>query len=81
MSFSVDGEVFYSIQPQTNTSDGYYTTPSTTNVTSSADSAPFDQQFYILVNLAVGGTFSGNPTSDTLFPQSFYIDYVRVYQI
>lgn len=36
--------------------------------------------FFILLNLAVGGNFGGNPNDDTLFPQSLYVDYVRVYQ-
>lgn len=40
----------------------------------------FDHSFFIILNLAVGGTFGGNPTEDTLFPQHLYIDYVRVYQ-
>ncbi|GGD17387.1 glycoside hydrolase family 16 protein [Hyunsoonleella pacifica] len=35
--------------------------------------------FYMLINLAVGGNFDGNPTEDTVFPQTMYIDYVRVY--
>ncbi len=42
--------------------------------------APFDQRFYILLNLAVGGGFVGNPDESTTFPQQFLIDYVRVYQ-
>lgn len=35
--------------------------------------------FFMLINLAVGGNFDGNPTEDTVFPQTMYIDYVRVY--
>ena len=35
---------------------------------------------FIILNVAVGGTFGGNPTADTVFPQSMYVDYVRVYQ-
>lgn len=42
--------------------------------------APFDQRFHLLLNLAVGGNWPGNPTSDTHFPQSMVVDYVRVYQ-
>ena len=30
--------------------------------------------------MAVGGTFGGNPTDATVFPQYMYVDYVRVYQ-
>lgn len=40
----------------------------------------YDQPFYILFNLAVGGNYVGWPTSQTPFPQSLVIDYVRVYR-
>ena len=39
-----------------------------------------DRSFYIIINLAVGGDFVGNPNSETLFPQTMLIDYVKVYQ-
>jgi len=39
-----------------------------------------DNPFYIILNVAVGGTFSGNPNADTVFPQTMYVDYVRVYE-
>lgn len=43
--------------------------------------APFDQTFYIQMNLAVGGTWPGNPDDTTDFDNAeFLIDYVRVYQ-
>jgi len=40
---------------------------------------PFHQPHYILLNLAIGGTNGGDPSS-TAFPARFEIDYVRVYQ-
>lgn len=40
----------------------------------------FDHPFYIIINLAVGGDFVGNPNSETVFPQTMLVDYVRVYQ-
>ena len=40
----------------------------------------FDHPFFIILNLAVGGGWPGYPTSDTVFPQQYLIDYVRVYQ-
>lgn len=40
----------------------------------------YDQPFFILMNLAVGGNYVGFPTPDTPFPQTMVIDYVRVYQ-
>jgi beta-glucanase (GH16 family) len=39
-----------------------------------------DNQFYIILNLAVGGTFVGSPNEETEFPQTMLVDYVRVYQ-
>jgi beta-glucanase (GH16 family) len=42
---------------------------------------PFDDgDFYILLNLAVGGAWPGYPDAQTVFPQSMWIDWVRVYQ-
>lgn len=40
----------------------------------------FDDPFFIILNVAVGGTFVGNPNENTVFPQTMYVDYVRVYQ-
>ncbi len=40
----------------------------------------FKQEFYILINLAVGGDWPGSPNADTVFPQQYIIDYIRVYQ-
>ena len=42
--------------------------------------APFDQDFYLLVNVAVGGNWPGRPDETSVFPQMLYVDYVRVYQ-
>jgi beta-glucanase (GH16 family) len=41
--------------------------------------APFDQPFYLIMNVAVGGNFPGAPNSATHFPAELVIDYVRVY--
>jgi beta-glucanase (GH16 family) len=40
----------------------------------------FDNPFYLILNLAVGGNFPGPPGLDTEFPANYYVDYVRVYQ-
>ena len=40
----------------------------------------FHKNFYILLNLAVGGNWPGYPDSTTVFPQKLEVDYVRVYQ-
>ncbi|MFK7888061.1 MAG: family 16 glycosylhydrolase [Gammaproteobacteria bacterium] len=42
--------------------------------------APFDLDFHLLLNLAVGGNLPGAPDASTVFPQEYAIDYVRVYQ-
>ena len=40
----------------------------------------FDQPFFIVLNHAVGGHFDGDPQSDSIFPATMLIDYVRVYK-
>ena len=40
----------------------------------------FDQPFFIILNVAVGGNWPGEPNSTTAFPQEMRVDYVRVYQ-
>ncbi len=40
---------------------------------------PFDQEFYLLMNLAVGGKFGG-PVDDDIFPADFVIKDIKVYQ-
>jgi beta-glucanase (GH16 family) len=45
-----------------------------------AHGAPFDQRFHILLNVAVGGIWPGNPDATTVFPQAMQVDYVRVYR-
>jgi beta-glucanase (GH16 family) len=49
------------------------------SITASALSE-FHQPFYFLLNLAVGGDWPGSPDSSTIFPQSMYVDYVRVFR-
>jgi beta-glucanase (GH16 family) len=36
--------------------------------------------FHMILNVAVGGSFSGFPDASSVFPQTMYVDYVRVYQ-
>ncbi len=40
----------------------------------------FDRPFFILLNVAVGGTFVGPPDATTSFPQTMFVDWVRVYE-
>jgi beta-glucanase (GH16 family) len=62
--FSVDGTEYRS--PYTNPQTGI-------------NAWPFDQPQYLLLNLAIGGTLGGT-IDDRIFPVTFEIDYVRVYQ-
>jgi beta-glucanase (GH16 family) len=43
--------------------------------------AAFHKPFFILLNLAVGGDWPGNPPPQTHFPDTMFVDYVRVYQM
>ncbi|MCJ7616405.1 MAG: glycoside hydrolase family 16 protein [Desulfobacterales bacterium] len=40
----------------------------------------YDHPFFMLVNMAVGGSWPGYPDDSTVFPQFLNVDYVRVYQ-
>lgn len=40
----------------------------------------FDQPFFIILNLAIGGTLGGLVNPNTVFPAQYLVDYVRVYQ-
>lgn len=48
------------------------------------ESAPFNQKFHMLLNLAVGGSWAANANNkgidESVFPQTLAVDYVRVYQ-
>ena len=75
-SWFVDGDKFFSAK------QGDWFTPSVSAKKNS--NAPFDQSFYIMLNLAVGGEYPDknnekkfNPTS---FPGELLVDWVRVYQ-
>lgn len=41
---------------------------------------PFNEEFFIIINMAVGGNWPGAPDATTVFPQQLLVDYVRVYQ-
>jgi beta-glucanase (GH16 family) len=46
-----------------------------------ADHWPFDQRFFLLINLAIGGAWGGQKgIDDAIFPLEYRIDYVRVWQ-
>ena len=79
----VDGSHYATQRPATTSSNGwftYYWQGQTEGYSYGPQGAPFDEQFHLILNLAVGGNWPGNPNTSTQFPQTFSIDYVRVYQ-
>ena len=64
MDFFVDDQLVYTFQPEVKTKATW----------------PFDQPFYFIVNMAVGGNFGGPEVDDRIFPQEYTVDYIRVYQ-
>ena len=60
-------DVFYQAQTQWHSSNGEYP-------------APYNQFFHLLLNVAVGGNFPGNPDNTTILPQEMTVDYVRVFK-
>ena len=65
ISFFVDGEKYFSFK----------------NDQKGTAVWPFDQSFYLILNIAVGGNWGGKKGVDNLiFPQRMVVDYVRVYQ-
>lgn len=61
--FSIDGNKVYTFNPSIKNKETW----------------PFDQPFYAILNLAIGGNFGGSEVDDSIFPQEFVIDYVRFY--
>jgi beta-glucanase (GH16 family) len=51
----------------------------TANINATALSE-FQEEFFFIFNVAVGGNWPGNPDATTVFPQHMYVDYVRVFQ-
>ena len=44
------------------------------------NTAAFHKPFYMILNLAIGGSWPKDPDATTQFPDTVYVDYVRVYQ-
>jgi beta-glucanase (GH16 family) len=64
IDFFVDGILVYTFSPENKNEDTW----------------PFDKPFYIIVNLAIGGNFGGPEVDDSILPQKFILDYIRIYQ-
>jgi beta-glucanase (GH16 family) len=60
--------------------DTLYATRAEWSSTGGEFPAPFDREFHLIVNLAVGGNWPGAPDDTTRFPQRLVIDWVRVYR-
>lgn len=63
IEFFVDDKSVYTFAPQNKTTEVW----------------PFDQPFYFIVNVAIGGNFGGPAVDDKIFPQEYMVDYIRVY--
>ncbi|MEM7081713.1 MAG: family 16 glycosylhydrolase [Pseudomonadota bacterium] len=61
--------------------DVLYATQNAWYTTNGNFPAPFDVDFHMLLNLAVGGNLPGPPDGSTVFPMEYVIDYVRVYEL
>lgn len=59
--------------------DILYAVRNTWSSTAAPFPAPFDQPFYVIFNVAVGGNFPGAPDPNTEFPVTMEVDWVRVY--
>ncbi|MEL4306735.1 glycoside hydrolase family 16 protein [Joostella sp. CR20] len=64
IDFYVDNKFVYSYNPEDKTIGNW----------------PFFEPQYIIVNMAVGGNFGGPEVDDSIFPQEYSIDYIKVYQ-
>lgn len=64
IKFYMDDIEYFTVSPTTTGSNNY----------------PFNQAFFFIFNIAVGGQWPGNPDATTVFPQYMYVDYVRVFQ-
>jgi beta-glucanase (GH16 family) len=64
MDFFVDDVLVYTFQPEIKNENTW----------------PFDKQFYFILNVAIGGNFGGPAVDDTILPQDFIVDYIKVYQ-
>jgi beta-glucanase (GH16 family) len=52
------------------------------NENNGSDTWPFDKPHYLILNLAIGGSWGGQKGVDeSIFPQKYYIDYVKVYKL
>lgn len=65
MRWYIDGTLYFTLTKSTVETHGQWV---------------FDHPFFIIMNVAVGGAWPGDPDGTTVMPQQMKIDYVRVYQ-
>lgn len=65
ITFSVDGQVYHTVRSADVRAKGDWV---------------FNNEFFLLLNLAVGGTLGGPVGPDTVFPADMLIDYVRIFE-
>jgi beta-glucanase (GH16 family) len=65
VAWYVDGTIYHQMSPQEIPSGAQWV---------------FEHPFFILLNLAVGGAWPGDPDGTTTFPQQMVVDYVRIYK-
>lgn len=63
--FMVDSHVYHTVTPASLPQGAHWV---------------YDHPFFLLLNVAVGGNWPGNPDATTVFPQKMLVDYVRVYK-
>ena len=64
IEFLVDNKLVYTYAPLEKTESNW----------------PFNKPQFILLNMAVGGNFGGPEVDDSIFPQEYIVDYIKVYQ-
>ncbi|UOE93544.1 carbohydrate binding domain-containing protein [Alkalihalobacillus sp. LMS39] len=69
----VNGNLYQTLNNWSSTSTG--------NPAPFAYPAPFDQEFHLILNLAIGGWYGGNPDATTPFPGQVEVEYVRAYEL
>jgi beta-glucanase (GH16 family) len=65
IAFFVDGNKYFTVTKATVEQHGRWA---------------YDHPFYLLLNVAVGGTWPGDPDGSSTYPQKMYVDYIRVFQ-
>lgn len=64
IEFFIDDSLVYTFSPQLRNRETW----------------PYNKPHYLLLNLAIGGNFGGPDVDDSIFPQEFIIDYVKIYK-